>query len=203
MAPGPRGSDPAGTGSRPEGARTRFARGPRAAPRERVPPPSEGRGARPRSIRRRVAAARVPDLSSPEKSRCSRAYGRLVEARHAVDLDVHALPVRRGADAGARDFLPLKEIAEGLVERREVFGVPQHHAHVHDVREIQPRGGEYALEVRQGLPRLLADIGADDLACFRIERPLTRYEEQVARADRLRERRGRAFVGEAGRRGAG
>src|SRR5216683_6513569 len=120
----------------------------------------------------------------------------LVEARDAVDLDVDTFPVRRRADAGARDFLALKEIAEGLVERGEVFGVPQHHAHVHDVREIQPRGGEYALEVRQGLPRLLADIGADDLACLRIERALTRYEEQVARADRLGERRRRAFVGE-------
>src|SRR5258706_13404103 len=189
MALWPRGSDPAGTGSRPEGARTRFARGPRAAPRERAPPPSEGRDARAHSNRRRVAAAAVPDLSA--------AYGRLVETRHAVDLDVHALPVRSRADAGARDFLALKEIAERFVERGEVFGVPQHHSHVHDVREIQPRGGEDALQVREGLPRLLADIRAHYLPRLRIERPLARHEEQIPRADRLGERRGRALVGES------
>src|SRR5712664_2592803 len=121
----------------------------------------------------------------------------LIEASDAVDLDVDTFPVRGRTDAGARDFLALKEIAEGLVERGEVFRVPQHHPHVHDVRETQPRGGEDALEVREGLPRLLADIRAHYLPRFRIERTLARHEKQIPRADRLGERRERALVGEA------
>src|SRR5260370_28245917 len=121
----------------------------------------------------------------------------LVERGDAVYLDVDALPVRRRADAGARDFLPLKKFAEGFVERGKVFRVPQHHAHVYDVGKIEPRGGEDALEVREGLPRLLADIGALHLPRFRIEWTLARHEKQIPRADRLSERRGRALVGEA------
>src|SRR5262249_39791600 len=87
---------------------------------------------------------------------------------------------------------------EGLVERREVLGVPEHDAHVHDVREIQSRSRQDVPEVLERLPRLLADVGAHDLARAGIERPLARYEEQVSGPNRLRERRGRSLVGEAG-----
>jgi len=69
-------NDPAGQAA-PEGATNLDCAGPRAAPRERVPP-DEGRGARPRSIRRRVAAARVR-IAIAEKA-AAQGMG-LVEAR--------------------------------------------------------------------------------------------------------------------------
>src|SRR5258706_9906233 len=55
-----------------------------------------------------TAARMMPPAMVSSVDSCDPTVARLVQHRHAVDLDVDALPVRRAADAGARGLLAVQ-----------------------------------------------------------------------------------------------
>ena len=111
--------------------------------------------------------------------------------------------MRRAADAGAGDFLAVEKFCEGGIEGREVLGVAQTDTHVHHIAKVGAGSAQHAVQIGEGLARLCGDVGGHHFLAYRIERPLTRYKQHVAKAYALGQWRGRGGIGEAGGGGGG
>src|SRR5581483_5347647 len=79
-----------------------------------------------------------------------------------------------------------KEFLVGLVHGVEISHVAEIHRHFHDVLQRSARGFQNRANVFQCLPRLRADVGADDLVRMRIERAGAGHVDPPAGGDRLR-----------------
>ena len=82
-----------------------------------------------------------------------------------------------------------EEDAVDVVHHGEVIHVREEHRRLDDVGERAAAGLEHGGEVREHPVRLRRDVALHDRACGRIERHLTRHEEPLSGADRLRVRR--------------
>src|SRR6266568_3279731 len=115
----------------------------------------------------------------------------------AINLDIHALPGRRGLDGGAGGLHALEVLLEHAVEDGEIVHAAQEDAHLDHVLDGRTSRLQHGLDVVEGHAGLLGEVRRDDLLGRGVERTLPRNEEELPALDALGDGRLRPF-GEAG-----